>query len=1158
MFTLAVPVQSRTRMLYLPYILLALLTGLWTTSAAAVYLTVPYHIEYYRAFSGNYSINLRKDSVVFGDALIYSLAVKPMSAAVSNVNAKGLCIQFTVDASKLTQDSNTTVLEYTVGYEGTTGGTQSSSGILDLRASNSGFSPPNTQECGALPETNHVPSFNSSIAAQVAPGRTFSRDLSKSVVDADPADLLTISLAQGTVARYGSVTLAGNVLNYTANSNVPSGSTEMLGLVVTDGRGGVGTSSATFTINTAPVAKDVAVNAVTGQATTIDVSKLVADGDGDALAVYSLTAPAHGTATFSGLTITYTSSATYSGPDEFMYWITDNKGGATSAKISATVSAPNLPPVANNGEIRIQEDVSTDIDLATYASDPEGSFAVSAIPTAPQHGTASFTGTHITYTPALNYYGNDTFTYQVSDPQGASATATLSMIIAPVNDPPLIQANPLERRVAANSVLTIDLTANVSDPDGNVVIVSDTTGPQHGQITRGTGLSITYTPSPGYIGADQFNYYLSDQTNTNNSTAMGTVVIDVSKANTPPLAENLNTNATAGQSVVINLANAVTDQDKDPLTLTIVKPPAHGTAQVVDSSAYAISYLPNPGFSGEDQFDYSVSDGFGGSATATITLKIAAVTPLAQALNIKILGGDVQLARLNTNAALSAQVTDETGQPLAGISVDWSATEPGGAQPSIVATDPVTDSSGIARATLTTSNSPTSYTVTVTALLLSAETSQQATFTIATGLHALTKPGTPEGALAGVLDSMCPAMQAVAGTLTASQQSLLERCNEILNAATDGNDAQIVAALRALAPDEAAASGRIGSSFGQQQLSNIGSRLSALRSGASGLGLSGLSFNIKGRVVPGSVFMQSLEPDANTTPAVDLPVPKWGGFISGTVGGGDKTRTASEEGFNFHTRGITAGADYRYSSAVVYGGALGYARSDVNLDADGGGLDANALSLSLYGTYYRTQSFYLDAVLNYAANNYDQTRNIDYYAGSTHIQKTARSDSGGKLLALSVGGGYEFTSKNGASAEVSLRLHRIASTIDGYTETGADALNLALRDQDIRVLSSSLGTRGSWPLSLKWGVLIPQLDMSWEHELNGGAHKITGSFVNDPFATPFTFKTDDPDRNYFQLGLGVSAIIPGGKTAFLQYQTNLGRDHYRDYNVALGARVELR
>lgn len=834
---------------------------------------------------------------------------------------------------------------------------------------------------------------------------------------------------------------------------------------------------------------------------------------------------------------------------------------SNTATVTIVNAAVNAPPVANDGAVRTDEDTPLNIDLLALqlASDPDSSeFYVSALPTLPVNGSASFNGRRIVYTPALNFNGTDEFTYQVSDLQGGTATARITVNVPPVNDPPVIRQNPLYRAVLTGGTLNIDLSDNVSDADGNTIVVSDTTSPQNGQVTFGTGLNLTYTPNAQYIGEDRFDYYVTDGTETNNGTATGTIIITVGRGNTPPQAVNLNTSASTGQSVTINLANAVTDQDNDALSITVPERTAHGSLSV---NGLVVTYIPDSGYTGDDLFEYTVDDGYGGRATATITLRISAVAPAAEPINIKVIGGDVQLARLNTNAALRVEVTNETGAPLSGAAVSWSATEPGGTQPTITATDPVTDASGSARASLTTSNMPTRYQVTVTVGFPETEISRQATFTVASGLNALTRPETPEGALAGVLDSMCPGLQAAVESLTAPQQALLTRCNEIMNAATDGNDGQIIAALRALAPDEVAAQGRIGNSFAQQQLGNIGTRLAALRSGASGVGLAGLSFNIKGRIVPGTVLAQALEADARNTTVVDMPqaaVPRWGGFISGTIGGGDKDATSKEEGFNFRTRGVTAGADYRFSSATVFGGALGYARSDVDIDANGGGLDASGLSLSLYGTYYRTQSLYFDAVLNYAGNDYKQTRNIDYTVGSTRVQETARSDTASKLVALSMGGGYEFAAESGASAEISLRLHRLASTIDGYTETGANALDLTLGKQTIRVLTSSLGTRGSWPLNFKWGVLIPQLDISWQHEFDSGAHQIKGHFVNDQFATTFAFDTDEPDRDYFQLGLGASAIIPGGKTAFLQYQTTLGRADYRDYNVALGMRLELR
>lgn len=260
MVTTDVSVRLHRRMVYSVYALLALFMWLWTTPAAAVYLTVTPQLEYFRTFSGSYSINLRRDGVVRGDALIYSLAVSPfIGSPATNISANGMCIQFTVNSSNLARDFSTSVLSYSVTYEGPTGERLTDGGFIDLRTSNNGLTPPNTQDCGTLPEINHIPSFNSTIAAQVAPGSLFSRDLSSSVSDADTADVLTVSLAPNTVARYGTANFVGNVLNYTANTNVPSGSTEILGLVVSDGRGGTGTSSASFTINTAPTASVVSL-----------------------------------------------------------------------------------------------------------------------------------------------------------------------------------------------------------------------------------------------------------------------------------------------------------------------------------------------------------------------------------------------------------------------------------------------------------------------------------------------------------------------------------------------------------------------------------------------------------------------------------------------------------------------------------------------------------------------------------------------------------------------------------------------------------------------------------------------------------------------------------------------------------------------------------
>lgn len=607
-------------------------------------------------------------------------------------------------------------------------------------------------------------------------------------------------------------------------------------------------------------------------------------------------------------------------------------------------------------------------------------------------------------------------------------------------------------------------------------------------------------------------------------------------------------------SISINLIETelAWDIDNHAWSVTAIpRPPAHGT---VEFSGATITYTPSRFYYGSDEFEYQVTDATGAAARNTISITVLPdfnVNPQVTAINIDTSEATTQVAQVNDVVVVRVRVTDETGQPIPQDTafVTWTITETATGTTVNVATNNSIDLDGYASASFTSATTPTAYRVDVAVDMLDESASATLAFDITTGLESHARPNTPESAMGAYLDWLCPRLPA--------EDALVERCNEI-NAAD--SESQLLGALRALAPEEAAAQTRTGTSFGQTQLNNIGGRLNALRAGARGFALSGLAFNIKGEIVPGSVFASLFGRDARGGGASaddKLAAPRWSGFLSGNVGGGERDRTSNESGFDFQTRGLTGGMDYRYSNSIVFGAALGYASSEVDISSNGGALDAAGYNLALYGTWYRSNSVYLDAVLNYANNNYEQKRNISYTVGPTTVNETARAEPDGRLFALSLGGGYEYAFNNGVSVEGSLHLRYLDTTVDGYTETGAGALNLKMSEQNTNLFTSSLGGRASWPLSYQWGVLIPQFDFSWEHDYDTGADKIKGSFAADQFQNQFVFKTDTEDSDYFQTGLGVSAVIPGGTTAFVQYQTTLGRENFRDWNVALGGRIEF-
>ena len=82
----------------------------------------------------------------------------------------------------------------------------------------------------------------------------------------------------------------------------------------------------------------------------------------------------------------------------------------------------------------------------------------------------------IRYTPALNYYGADSFTYKLSNGQVDSNVSTVSITVTPVNDIP--SAASMNVSTTEDTALTLDLPAQAGDVEGSALTVSIVTGPQ--------------------------------------------------------------------------------------------------------------------------------------------------------------------------------------------------------------------------------------------------------------------------------------------------------------------------------------------------------------------------------------------------------------------------------------------------------------------------------------------------------------------------------------------------------------------------------------------------------------------------------------------------------------------------------------------------------
>ena len=116
---------------------------------------------------------------------------------------------------------------------------------------------------------------------------------------------------------------------------------------------------------------------------------------------------------------------------------------------------------------------------------------------------------------------------------------------------------------------------------------------------------------------------------------------------------------------------------------------------------------------------------------------------------------------------------------------------------------------------------------------------------------------------------------------------------------------------------------------------------------------------------------------------------------------------------------------------------------------------------------------------------------------------------------------------------------------------------MAQASQDVESLTTVLGGRASYAISTGLGVLLPQVRIEWEHEFKNDSRLLTARFVNDPVGQPILFTTGNPDRNYANLGVSLSATFRRGIAAFIDYETVLGLANVSGNFITLGVRGEF-
>lgn len=255
----------------------------------------------------------------------------------------------------------------------------------------------------------------------------------------------------------------------------------------------------------------------------------------------------------------------------------------------------------------------------------EGPLTITSFSQGSMGGTVSAVQGNVSllYKPAANFFGSETFTYTIRDANNQTATATVTIGVASVNDPPP-KTDDTFAVDAESTGNVLDVLANDApnvDPGETLTITAVSTPNNGGTVSiTNAGARLTYSPAPGFAGTETFTYTISDGAG---GTATANVTVHVQ--NDRPIAAPDNFNAVEDST---NNALDVLDNDSlapgasGTLSVAAVTQGSNGGTVALGPGGLSVVYSPAPNFFGTETFTYTLTDGTRQS-TGNVTVQVS-------------------------------------------------------------------------------------------------------------------------------------------------------------------------------------------------------------------------------------------------------------------------------------------------------------------------------------------------------------------------------------------------------------------------------------------------------------------------------------------------------------------------------------------------------
>ncbi|BEU98157.1 tandem-95 repeat protein [Acidovorax sp. DW039] len=287
---------------------------------------------------------------------------------------------------------------------------------------------------------------------------------------------------------------------------------------------------------------------------------------------------------------------------------------------SRTRTWVNRAPTANDDAYQVAQGTSTSLAVLANDTDPDEGDQLTLVSVGqPAQGRVRLEGARIVYAAPANFVGIDRFTYSIRDRQGLTSTAQVSVTVTgntTANRAPV--ANDDAYQVTAGSTLSMAVLANDTDPDaGDVLAIASVGQPLKGSV-RIDGQQISYTAPANFNGTDQFTYTAKDLQGLTASARVTVTVTGGSSSNKPPIANGDSFWVSGREPVLLSVLSNDSDPDGDTLSIISVSPLVKNTGTLKIEGTQVLYTPRGPFFN--DSFTYTISDGKGGQATASVQL----------------------------------------------------------------------------------------------------------------------------------------------------------------------------------------------------------------------------------------------------------------------------------------------------------------------------------------------------------------------------------------------------------------------------------------------------------------------------------------------------------------------------------------------------------